>query len=71
MATFSIAIPDDQVTRIASALCQAAGLTPVSADNARLAVIQMIAQTVVNVETARAQQAAIGSIAPISPPTLS
>lgn len=71
MAIFTITVPDDQVTRVASALCAAGGYATVSADNARLAVMAMIMQTVVNVEASAARQAALDAIKPGTPPALS
>lgn len=71
MAVFTITIPDDQVTRVASALCAAGGYATVSTNNARLAVMAMILQTVSNVEASAARQAALAAIKPATGPALS
>lgn len=53
MATITLTIPDAVLPRVRSALCAHAGL-PDTNPNAKVAVIELIKQTVVAVETAAA-----------------
>lgn len=56
MASITLTIPDVQLPRVRAALCIAAGL-PDTAPNAKLAVIQLIQETVRAVEHGAARQA--------------
>ena len=62
-------IPAAQVSRVVNDLCVAAGL-PVSAANAKQAVINWVTQTCINVDNGAAQQAAISGVAQATSPGL-
>lgn len=69
MATFSVTIPDTQITAVTAALCAAGGYaltgnTTTDTNNARQVVINFIQQTVLNVAMAQARQQALAGIAP-------
>lgn len=61
MPIISIDIPAEQATRVAEALCRAAGL-PVSQANAKAALIAHIKATVANVELSEAEKVARSAI---------
>lgn len=62
-------IPSAQVSRVVNDLCVAVGL-PVSAANAKQAVINWVTQTCINVDNNAAQQAAISGVAQATSPGL-
>ena len=67
--TVTFTIPSAQVPRVINDLCVAAGL-PVSAANAKQAVINWVAATCQNVDNAVAQQAALAALTAATAPGL-
>ena len=61
MATITLTIPTEHVTRVVHALCISAGL-PESTANAKKAIIRHIKATVRNVESSEDQQAAFEAL---------
>jgi hypothetical protein len=67
VAVFTLTVADADVPRVTAALCNNAGYTDVTPENAIKAVMTYITQLVSNVETATARQSALDSIPPIVP----
>jgi len=61
MATVTLTIPTEHVSRVVHALCASAGL-PESTANAKIAIIRHIKATVFNVERAEAEQVALAAV---------
>jgi len=61
MATVTLTIPTEHVSRVVHALCVSAGL-PESTANAKIAIIRHIKATVHNVERGEADAAAIAAV---------
>lgn len=71
MATFNLTIADTDVDRVFAALSAAGGFSETSEKNAFKTVLAFIQQTVANVETSAAQQAAEATIIAPTPVVLS
>jgi hypothetical protein len=69
VATITLTIPDAQLARVVSALCRSGG-KPASNANAKAVVIDMVRQTVVNVESTDATAASLAALVPPADPGL-